>query len=80
MDHNFLYRDFGIRILIRGGDLSPIKYPGVLIYLVIGFPIYFNFEFQIEKFVYTRYGIFKIFTKYGLVKEALGKLEDLTRL
>ncbi len=43
------------------------------------FSIYFNFEVEVEKFVYTRYCVWEIFKKLGLVKEALGELGDLTR-
>jgi hypothetical protein len=50
----------------------------ILIYLVMRFPIYCNFKSETEKSIHTISGITVNFLKPGLVKEALGKLVDLT--
>jgi hypothetical protein len=58
---------------------SPIKVNEGLIFLTLLPAIYCNFKSETEKFVHTISGILENFKKPGLVKEALGKLGDLTR-
>jgi hypothetical protein len=50
--------------------ISPINLNVILIYLVMRFPIYCNFESEIEKSIHTISGIIINFLKPGLVKRS----------